>query len=144
MRKHRINYGRVWPGETYKADCDCGWSAERASAEEIKSEIIAHRREALPAGSTLREREDPTRPAPSEREIEAAARVIRQAYGGTAGASRVIARDALAAAEAERLRERREVEKREAAGDERARQADLAESFGNVELARRVRGQDRR
>lgn len=25
---HRINYGRLFPGKSFKADCTCGWSNE--------------------------------------------------------------------------------------------------------------------
>jgi len=25
--EHRINYGRLYPGQTYKADCTCGWTS---------------------------------------------------------------------------------------------------------------------
>lgn len=26
--EHRINYGRLFPGKSYKADCLCGWTCE--------------------------------------------------------------------------------------------------------------------
>ena len=29
-KEHRINYGRLYPGKTFKADCTCGWSNEGA------------------------------------------------------------------------------------------------------------------
>ena len=38
--EHRINYGRLHPGKTYKADCTCGWTAEG----ERKSVIAAVRK----------------------------------------------------------------------------------------------------
>ena len=42
--EHRINYGRLYPGKTYKADCTCGWSCE-GTREHTRAAIHAHENE---------------------------------------------------------------------------------------------------
>lgn len=37
MTGHRVNYGRLHPGKTYKADCSCGWTFEGTRDETHKA-----------------------------------------------------------------------------------------------------------
>lgn len=37
MTEHRVNYGRLHPGKTYKADCSCGWTFEGTRDETHKA-----------------------------------------------------------------------------------------------------------
>lgn len=41
MDDHRINWGRLYPGKTYKADCTCGWSHE-GEREAVRAAVTAH------------------------------------------------------------------------------------------------------
>lgn len=40
-KDHRINWGRLFPGKTYKADCTCGWSSEGTN-DVVKAAIAEH------------------------------------------------------------------------------------------------------
>lgn len=39
--EHRINYGRLYPGKTFKADCTCGWSRE-GERQDVIVEVRKH------------------------------------------------------------------------------------------------------
>jgi hypothetical protein len=39
--EHRINYGRLYPGKSYKADCTCGWTCD-GSRDEVTAAVRRH------------------------------------------------------------------------------------------------------
>lgn len=41
VEEHRLNYGRLSPGKTYKADCTCGWSFE-GTKDETRAAVKEH------------------------------------------------------------------------------------------------------
>jgi hypothetical protein len=41
---HRINWGRLSPGSSYKADCTCGWSHE-GTKEQVRAAVTEHETE---------------------------------------------------------------------------------------------------
>ena len=44
---HRINYGCLFPGKSFKADCSCGWSYE--GAHEAVQEAVREHEKLIPA-----------------------------------------------------------------------------------------------